>query len=80
MLKLGPQLKRWGRTGADWIVFVFAQAFCITEQKLLGGLCFLGKAGMAFGLATEMLFSSQFPVVDVGAVWMVKGTFFLSLC
>lgn len=48
-------------------------------QKLLGVLCFLSKAGMASGLATEM-FSSQFPVVDVGAVWMVKKTFFLSLC
>lgn len=34
---------------------------------------------MASGLATKMLFSSQFPVVDVGAVWMVKETFFLIL-
>lgn len=49
-------------------------------QKLLGVLCFLSKAGMASGLATEMLFSSQFPVVDVGAVWVVKEAFFLSLC
>lgn len=32
---------------------------------------------MASGLATEMLFSRQFPVVDVGPVWMVKATFFL---
>lgn len=50
------------------------------RQKLLGGLCFLNKTGMASGLATEMLFSSQFLVVDVRAVWMVKETFFLSLC
>lgn len=35
---------------------------------------------MASGLATEMLIFSQFPVVDVGAVWMVKEAFFLSLC
>lgn len=49
-------------------------------QKLLGGLCFLSKARMASGLVAEMLFSSQFPIVDVGAVWMVKATFFLSLC
>lgn len=44
-------------------------------QKLLGSLCFLSEAGMASGLATEMLFSSQFPVVDVGNVWMVMETF-----
>lgn len=37
-------------------------------QKLLGGLCFLSKARMASGLVAEMLFSSQFPIVDVGAV------------
>lgn len=43
------------------------------SQKLLGVLCFLSKAGMASGLATEMLFSSQFPV---GAVWMVEEAFF----
>lgn len=45
-------------------------------QKLLGGLCFLNKAAMASGLAAEMLLSSEFPMVDVGAVWMVKETFF----
>lgn len=31
---------------------------------------------MASGLATGLLFSTQFPVVDVGAVWMVKEAFF----
>jgi len=37
------------------------------------------KAEMASGLATVILFCSQLLVVGVGAVWVVKETFFF-LC
>lgn len=78
MLELGPQLKGWGRTMLIGLYLYLPEHFGSHKgQKLLGGLCFLSKAGMASGLATEMLFSRQFPVMDVGPVWMVKATFFL---
>lgn len=81
MLELGPQLKGWGRTDADWIVFVFARAFGVAKRtETARWALLLSKAGVTSVLAREMLFSSQFPVVDVGSVWMVKETFFLSLC
>lgn len=65
MLKLGPQLKRWGRT--DAVGLYLSEHFgSQKEQKLLGWALLLIKVGMASGLATEMLFSSQFPVVGVG--------------
>lgn len=44
-------------------------------QKLLGVLCFLSKAGMASGLATEMLFSTV-PYGGCGGCLDGEGSFF----
>lgn len=39
----------------------------------------MGKAVMALGSATAVLFSRHFLMVAIGAVWMVKETLFSSL-